>query len=72
MTTYERVAIALHAVCDKKPSESPSACLAAARKLLQQSPALLDQAVRFLEQRDTEADSEVITALRQMQLAEWV
>jgi hypothetical protein len=72
MTTYERVAIALHAVCDKKPPKSPSACLAAARKRLQQTPALLDQAVRFLEQRDTESDSEVITALRQMQLAEWV
>ena len=54
MTTYERVAIALHAVCDKKPPKSPSACLAAARKRLQQTPALLDQAVRFLEQRDTE------------------
>lgn len=72
MATYERVAIAVHAVGQEDPPANPSACLAAARRRLQQHPRLLDEAVRFLKQRGTEVDPEVIAALRQLVLATWV
>ena len=72
MATYERVAIAVHAVSGEQVPANPRTCLASAREQLQDNPDLLDEAVSFLQQRHRPTDREVVEALRQMRLAEWV
>jgi hypothetical protein len=72
MATYEQVAIGVHGVLTASPSAEPSQALAEARKLLQETPELLNQAIQFLRERGTHPDPEVIEALSQMRLAEWV
>jgi hypothetical protein len=72
MATYEQVALAVHAVRDENPPSNPTLVLTAARLLLQENPAQLDQAVNLLRTRKEEPDPDVIKALSQMRLAQWV
>jgi len=70
--TYQRVAIALSTLNGNPKPPDPPVLLAQAREQLQDAPELLDQAVTHLNQRGLRADPEVIEALRQMHLGEWV
>ncbi|AFY29531.1 hypothetical protein [Cyanobium gracile] len=72
MATYEQVAIGVHGVLTENPCSEPSQALAKARKRLQETPELLNKAIQFLRERGTHPDPEVIGALSQMRLAEWV
>lgn len=72
MATYERVALAVHAVNNMKAAADPAACLVSARRQLHDNPEQLDQAVAYLQQRDVSVDQDVIEALSQMQVGEWI
>ena len=72
MVTYERVAIAVLNVGGVDVPTDPKVCLARAREQLQDRPELLTRAVSLLEQQDAAVDHEVVEALGQMHLAEWV
>jgi hypothetical protein len=72
MATYEQVAIAVHAITALDPPDNPTASLVHARERLQDAPGLLDEAVRFLKQQGAWTDPEVVEALRQMKLEEYV
>lgn len=72
MTTYQQVAIALSVLKGKPIPVDPPLVLAKARKQLQENPELLDRAVAQMKSRRIRADPEVIEALRQMRLGEWV
>ena len=72
MTTYQQVAIALFVLKGKPIPVDPPLVLARAREQLQQTPELLDQAVAQMKGRGIRADPEVIEALGQMHLGEWV
>lgn len=72
MATYERVAMAVHAVAGLDAPRSPQACLASAREALEETPGLLDEAVAVLKKEGVQADEDVVKALRLMQLGEWI
>lgn len=72
MTTYERVANAIHAVNKKQAAPDPTACLVNARRHLHDNPEALEQAIKHLRQNNIAVDPEVIEALSQMKLAEWI
>jgi hypothetical protein len=72
LATYEQVALAIHAVNNEQAAPDPAACLVNARRQLRENPERLDEAVNHLKQRDIPVDSDVIEALSQMKLAEWI
>lgn len=72
MVTYERVAMAVHVIAALDAPASPQACLAKARKTLQDTPGLLDEAVAVLQKEGFRADEHVVKALQLMQLGEWI
>ena len=72
MATYEQVAMAVHAIAALDPPDNPTACLVHARERLQETPDLLDEAEAFLRRQGTWTDAEVLDALRQMKLDEYV
>jgi hypothetical protein len=72
MTTYQQVAIALSVLKGKPIPVDPPLVLARAREQLQEIPALLNQAVAQMKGRGIRADPEVVEALGQMRLGEWV
>jgi len=72
INTYQQVAIALSKLQGNQTPPEPPQLLAEAREQLQHDPPLLDQAVALLNKRGLQADPEVIAALRQMHLGEWV
>lgn len=72
MATYERVAIAVHAIAALNPPDNTTASLVHARERLQDAPELLDEAVELLRRQGTWTDPEVVEALRQMKLDEYV
>jgi hypothetical protein len=72
MATYEQVALAMHAVAELETPGDPKACLASGRKALQRTPKLLGDAVAFLNKEAIKVDADVVDALRQMQLGEWI
>jgi hypothetical protein len=72
MATYEQVALAVHAIAALDPPDNPTASLVHARERLQETPELLDEAETFLRRQGTWTDVEVLDALRQMKLEEYV
>jgi len=72
MTTYERVAIAVHAVNNEQADAGPTACLVNARRQLHDNPEQLDEAIKHLREHNIPVDPDVIEALSQIKLAEWI
>ena len=72
ITTYERLAMAVHAVAKLEPPANPMVRLARAREQLQQHPELLEEAKGVLKRQGTKVDAQVLEALRQMKLDEFV
>src|SRR5205823_3367167 len=72
ITQYTRVLGAVHRHVGNKPSPNPVAVLAAARKSLEENPALLERAVRALEQDDQALSPEMLHAIRSNRLRYWV
>lgn len=72
MATYERVAIAVHALAALDPPDTPTASLVMARERLQETPELLAEAVTYLKRQGSKTDPQVVEALRQMKLDEYL
>jgi hypothetical protein len=72
MATYERVAIAVQAINQQQAASDPATCLVNARRQLLDNPERLDEVMQHLREHSIPVDPEVIEALSQMKLAEWI
>jgi hypothetical protein len=69
---YTRVLGAVHRLAGNKPSSNTVTMLAAARKSLEEDPALLVRAVRALAESGEPVPSDMLGAVRSQRLRHWV
>jgi tetratricopeptide (TPR) repeat protein len=72
VATYKLVANAVHQLLSRAIPADPTVLLMEARAGLQQHPDLLERAVQQLHRRQLRPDGEVIEALRQLRLSQWL
>lgn len=72
ISEYTRMLGAVHRLAGNKPSPNRVAVLAAARKSLEEDPALLERAVCALEQGGEGVASDILGAIRSTRLRYWV
>lgn len=71
ISQYTRVLGAVHKLAGAKPSPDPIKVLAAARKALEESPSLLDDATRVIGHGEA-VPPEMLQAIRSIRLRYWV